>query len=82
MVRSSKRATSAFVTVFGRLLSQYFQKWKNTAMTKNVTFNQTFRIKLIKLYHDKLAKAFHLWKLNKQANTIEMQTMEFTDLQA
>ena len=39
MVQSQKRATSAFVTVFGRLISQYFQKWKNTAMTKNVTIN-------------------------------------------
>ena len=82
MVQSQKRATSAFVTVFGRLISQYFQKWKNTAMTKNVTINQTFKIKLIKLYRDKLAKAMNLWKVNKQALTIDMQTMEFQDLQA
>ena len=76
-MQSQKRATSAFVTVFGRLVSQYFQKWKNTAMTKNVTINQTFKIKLIKLYRDKLAKAMNLWKVNKQALTIDMQTMEF-----
>ena len=41
-------------------------------MTKNVTINQTFKIKLIKLYRDKLAKAFNLWKVNKQAQTIDM----------
>jgi len=44
--------------------------------------NQSFKIKLIKLYRDKLAKAFNLWKMNKQSMTIEMQTMDFEDLQA
>ena len=63
--QAQKRATNVFVTVFGRLLSQYFQMWKNGAVSKAVLMDQKFKIKLIKLYRGKLEKAFNLWKVNK-----------------
>ena len=70
---SKKRATTAFMTLFGRLLSQYFQKWKNGAVTKGVKLNANLKIRLIKLYRRRLEQAFNLWRVNRSAMIIEMQ---------
>jgi len=45
-----QRATNAFMTLFGRQISQYFQKWKNGAAVKAVRLDKDFKIRLIKLY--------------------------------
>ena len=70
------------MTLFGRLVSQYFQKWKQGAATKAVKLDNDFKIHLIKLYRQKLAQAFNLWRVNRSAMVIEMQTIEFEDIQA
>lgn len=67
--------------MFGRLLSQAFHRWKNCATYKKVEVDNNFKIRLVKLYRDKLSKAFNLWKVNRAASVIEMQTMEFEDIQ-
>lgn len=40
-----------------------------------------FKVKIIKLYKGKLSKAFNLWRVNRSAMVIEMQTMQFEDIQ-
>ena len=70
------------MTLFGRLVSQYFQKWKQGAATKAVKLDNDFKVRLIKLYRQKLAQAFNLWRVNRSAMVIEMQTIEFEDIQA
>ena len=76
------RATTAFVTVFGRLVSQYFQRWKEGAKYKGTAVNQKFKMRLIKLYRSKLEKAFNLWRVNRSTMVIDMQTMQFEDIGA
>jgi len=60
------------MTVFGKRLSQYFQKWKNGAITKARKMDKDFKIRLIKLYRSKLEKAFNLWRVNRSAMVIEI----------
>lgn len=66
------RSTTAFVTLFGRLLSQYFQKWKQGALTKKVKLDKDFKIKLIRLFRANLSIAFNRWRVNRSAMVIEM----------
>ena len=80
-LENKKRGTTAIMTLFGRLLSQAFHRWKNCATYKKVEVDNNFKIRLVKLYRDKLSKAFNLWKVNRAASVIEMQTMEFEDIQ-
>ena len=80
-LENKKRSTTAIMTLFGRLLSQAFHRWKNCATYKKVEVDNNFKIRLVKLYRDKLSKAFNLWKVNRAASIIEMQTMEFEDIQ-
>jgi len=78
---TKRRATSALVTVFGRLLHQYFEKWRQGATTKRVQLDSDFKVKLIKLYRAKLSRAFNVWRVNRSAMVIEMQTLEFEEIQ-
>lgn len=54
LLSERKRATKAFMTLFGRKIAQYFQKWKHGAITKGIKMNQNFKIRLVKLYRSKL----------------------------
>ena len=44
--------------------------------------DRNFKIKLIKLFRGKLQAAFDVWRNNRSAKVIEMQTMQFEDFQA
>ena len=50
-------------------------------MTKGIMMNKNFKIRLVKLYRSKLEKCFNLWRVNRSAMVIEMQTMEFEETQ-
>ena len=71
----------AFMTLFGRQLSQYFNHWKNSAITKKTKTNGDFKQRLIKLYRSKIEKAFNLWRVNRAAMIIDMKVMEFEGIQ-
>ena len=56
----------------------YFDHWKRQAQNDSVQLNQSFKVKLIRLYRGKLEKAFALWKKgrNHKAITMQMEVME------
>lgn len=62
----------AFVTLFGRLLSQAFHRWKNCAQYKAKELDGSFKIHLIKLYRGKLSKAFNKWRVNRAVVAMEL----------
>jgi len=72
----------AFMTLFGRQLSQYFNHWKHASIKKKTVLNGEFKMRLIKLFRGKLEKAFNLWRVNRSAMVIDMQVMEFEGFQS
>ena len=75
-----QRATNAFITLFGRQLSQAFHRWKNCSKYKAVELDKNFKIRIVKLFRGKLSQAFNLWRKNRASMAIEMQTMEMEDI--
>lgn len=60
------------MTLFGRRLSDAWHRWKNCGQYKVTTFNGNFKLRLLKLYRGKLAKALNLWRMNRDADVIEL----------
>ena len=77
-----QRATKAFITLFGKQLSQAFYRWKHCATYKAVELDQNFKMRLVKLFRGKLAAAFNLWRVNRAAAAIEMECVKYEDLQS
>ena len=50
----------------------YFDHWKRQASNDTIGLNQSFKVKLIRLYRGKLEKAFNLWKKGRSHKAIVM----------
>lgn len=72
----------AFMTLFGRQLGLFFNTWKQKAKITKVSIDGSFKVKLIKLYRQKLQKCFDLWRIKRSNLVIEMQAMECEEIQA
>ena len=73
------------MTLFGRMLSQYFHHWRKQASHNTVVINTSLRLRIVKLHRDSLQKAFNLWRegrswaviMEQQQGIIEMQAGNF-----